>query len=708
MANESAPVTGGILQRSELLLSFALLGLLIVFLVPLPTFLLDLLLAFNLSATVLVLLITLTVRQPLEFSTFPSLLLLLTLFRLSLNVATTRLVLLNADAGEIVLAFGNFVVGGNLVVGLVIFLILIVIQFVVITRGAGRVSEVAARFTLDAMPGKQMAIDAEMNAGLIDEAEARRRRAGLMRETEFYGTMDGASRFVRGDAIAAVIITAVNLIGGFLIGLSKGMPLSQAIRTYSILTVGDGLITQIPALITATASGILVTKATSEASLGQELGKQMQSAAGPIRLGAIIVLGLSIAPGMPTIPFLGLGLGLFWLARQLANAAKRVPATAAEPAAPTGPSGAAPASPIEGYLEDFLLTDRVSLEVGAALVPLVSARRGPGLLDRIGGLRRDLAKQNGLWIPAVRVRDNIQLDPPVYRVLIGGREVGRGEVRPDLWLAIDPGGTAKIPLEGEEVREPAFGLPARWITDAERNRAEMAGYTVVDAPSAIITHLGEIVRRHAAELLGRDDLKAMVDKLREASPAAVDDVIPNVVTLGTLHRVLTNLLAERVPISNLMRIIESLAVHAPTTKDVGELTERVRTDIGRAIADRFRDTLGRIRAIVLDPRLEVELRRSVQGNQLTIDPGRLEQLTRKLSTELRAANARGHDVALLCDSSLRRAIHHVLARALPDLAIMAYVEIPTDLLMEPVAVIRPEDLAGGTSTVANLLEPAKA
>ncbi len=501
MANDSAMTTGNILQRSELLLSMALLGLLVVFLVPLPTFLLDLLLAFNLSATVLVLLITLTIRQPLEFSTFPSLLLLLTLFRLALNVATTRLVLLNANAGQIVLAFGNFVVGGNLVVGLVIFLILIVIQFVVITRGAGRVSEVAARFTLDAMPGKQMAIDAEMNAGLIDEAEARRRRSSLMRESEFYGTMDGASRFVRGDAIAAVIITAVNLIGGFIIGLTKGMPLSQAIRTYSILTVGDGLITQIPALITATASGMLVTKATSDSSLGQELGKQVRTAAGPVRLGSYIVLGLSIMPGMPTIPFLALGTGLFALSRRLARPTKpepAVPAAAESAAAP----GTTPASPVEGYLDDFLLVDRASLEIGAALVPLVSARRGPGLLDRIGGLRRDLAKQSGLWVPAVRVRDNIQLEPSGYRILIGGREVAHGDVRPDLWLAIDPGNATKIPIEGESAQEPAFGLPAKWIPEAERSRAEMAGYTVVDAPSVIVTHLGEVVRRHAAELLG--------------------------------------------------------------------------------------------------------------------------------------------------------------------------------------------------------------
>ncbi len=688
-----------LLARSELLLSVSLLGLLIVFLVPLPTLILDLLLTLNIGATILLLLITLTVRQPLEFSTFPSLLLLLTLYRLALNVATTRLILLNANAGEVVQAFGQFVVGGNLVVGLVIFLILIVIQFVVITKGAARVSEVAARFTLDSMPGKQMAIDAEMNAGLIDEPEARRRRQQLMRESEFYGTMDGASRFVRGDAIAAIIITAINLIGGFIIGLTKGLPLAEAIRTYSVLTVGDGLVTQIPALITATASGILVTKATSESSLGQEIGSQFDAAAGPLRLGAFIMLGLALMPGLPTLPFLVLGGLLLVLSQRLTPAVRETPQEAAAAAA-------APKSPVEAYLEDFTLADRISLEIGAALIPLVSTRQGPGLLERIGGLRRDLARQNGLWVPAVRVRDNIQLEPHTYRILIGGREVARGTVRPDHWLAIDPGGVARITLAGEETQEPAFGLPARWIAEADRNRAEAAGYTVVDAANVIITHLGEVVRRHAGELLSRDDLKAMIDKVRETSPAVVDDLIPNLLSLGTLHRVLTILLDERVPISNLPRILESLAVYAPTIKDPAELAEKVRVDIGRAVVDRFRDASGRIRAMVLDPRLEVELRRSLQGNQLVLDPARLEQLTLKLAAELRKANTRGYEVALLCDSSLRRAVRQALVRALPDLMVVAYQEIPNDLLMEPVAVIRPDDLLStGPSAVGAMFDP---
>ncbi|MEO2088061.1 MAG: flagellar biosynthesis protein FlhA, partial [Gemmataceae bacterium] len=466
MANDTTGTRTG-LHRSEFILAVALLGLLVVFLVPLPTFLLDLLLAFNLSATVLLLLVTLTVRKPLDFSTFPSLLLLLTLYRLGLNVATTRLILLHGHAGDIVQAFGQFVVGGNLVVGLVIFAILVVIQFVVITKGAGRVSEVAARFTLDAMPGKQMAIDAEMNAGLIDEPEARRRRTELMRESEFYGTMDGASRFVRGDAIAAVIITAVNLIGGIILGLINGLSVGLAVNKYSILTIGDGLITQIPALITSVAAGMLVTKATSGNSLGQELSGQFQSSVAPLRLGSLILAGLGFAPGMPMIPFLALGIGLFLASRAIARQIEKKAAQPQTPAAdqPAGglPPGSAPGQPrsaMEGYVDDFLLTDRISLEVGAALVPLVNARRGPGLVERIGGLRRDLAKQNGLWVPAVRVKDNMGIDPRAYRVMIGGREVARGELRPDQWLAIDPGAAAPLAIDGEAAREPAFGLPA--------------------------------------------------------------------------------------------------------------------------------------------------------------------------------------------------------------------------------------------------------
>jgi len=468
----NAPKTGVaiLLKRSELLLSFGLLGILVVFLVPLPPMLLDLLLAFNLAATILLLLVALSVKQALDFSVFPSLLLLMTLLRLALNVATTRLILLNGNAGHIVSAFGNFVVGGNLVVGLVVFLILVIIQFVVITRGAGRISEVAARFVLDAMPGKQMAIDAEMNAGLIDETEARRRRQNLMRESEFYGTMDGASKFVRGDAIASLIITATNLIGGIIIAVMKGMAIASAIRTYSVLTIGDGLVTQIPALIIATTSGMLVTKATSQSSLAQEIGAQFVNNAGPMRLGGVVLMAMAFLPGLPSIPFVVLGIGLLIAARYVGRK------TSESAAAQTGkPGDDQPAkTPAEVSAEEFLHADRISLEIGARLIPLVEPSRGTSLVDWISGLRRDMARQSGLWMPAVRIRDNMRLEPDNYRILIGGREVARGQIQVGKLLAIDPG-TARGPLQGEPTQEPAFGLPAQWIHESDRQRAEMSG-----------------------------------------------------------------------------------------------------------------------------------------------------------------------------------------------------------------------------------------
>jgi len=572
-------------QRSELVLSMAILGVLVVLLVPLPTVLLDLLLGFNLAITVLLLLITLSATRPLDFSVFPSLLLLMTLFRLALNVATARLILLQANAGHIVDTFGRFVVGGNLVVGLVVFLILVIIQFVVITKGASRISEVSARFTLDSLPGKQMAIDAELNTGAIDDKEARRRRELLMRETEFYGSMDGASKFVRGDAIAAVIITAINLVGGIIIGMLKGMPISQAISRYSILTVGDGLVSQIPALIVATASGMLVTKATTQSGLGQEISEQVTLSSRPLLVGGVIVLALALVPGLPWYAFIPMAVALFIAGRRLA-ARQAKAATSAEGQAGAAAAGGAPGGPgrpaAEIPLDDFLQVDRACVEIGARLIPLVDPKRGTGLIDRIGGLRRDLARKNGLWVPPIRVRDNIQLDAETYRILVGGREVARGQLRPERWLAIDPGNT-RVPVDGEQTRDPAFGLPARWIAENDRQRAELGGFTVVDAPNVLVTHLGEVVRRHAHELLSREDLKILVDKARESSPSVVDELIPNVLTMGQIHRVMTLLLEERVPISNLTRILESLANHAPTTKDAVELAERVRVDLGRAI-----------------------------------------------------------------------------------------------------------------------------
>ncbi|MDW7995579.1 MAG: flagellar biosynthesis protein FlhA [Gemmatales bacterium] len=676
--------------RSEWALALAMLGVLVVLLIPLPPPLIDLLLATNFALTLLVLLVVLAAKEPLDFSVFPSILLLMTLIRLALNVATTRQILLHGQAGSIVDAFGQFVVGGNLVVGLVVFLILVVIQFVVITKGANRISEVAARFTLDALPGKQMAIDAELNNGTIDEAEARRRRHQLMREAEFHGAMDGASKFVRGDAIAGLVITAINLIGGVILGITRGMTIGQAIQRYSILTVGDGLVSQIPALIIATAAGMLVTKGATQIGLGQEISSQLLGRPRALYIGAAILAVLALAPGLPKWPFLLLAGILTWSARQLQPPPARPPE---EKKAPSRSAG----QPIERHADEFLQQDRMCLEIGARLIPLVDPNRGAHLLDRIAALRRELARRHGLWVPPIRIRDNLQqLEPEAYRILIGGREVARGQLRPDRLLAIDATGN-RPPIEGEATTEPAFGLPARWISENQRQAALLAGYMVVDPPSVLITHLGEIVRRHAHELLSREDVKLLVDKARALAPSLVDELIPNQLSLSTLHRVLCLLLEERVPISNLIRILEALSHHAAATKEAVELVERIRPELGRDICDRFRDGQNRLQAIILEPRLHLELQRSLHQGHLVLEPGRLERLVLRLSELWRRAVAQGQEVALLCDQSIRRPLRQALLRSLPDLGVITYAEIPTNLTLHPVAMLRLEDMMTPTT-----------
>lgn len=683
-------------QRSELVLAGSLFSLVAILLIPLPGPILDMLLALNLALTMLLLVITLSAKQPLDFAVFPSALLLLTLFRLTLNVSTTRAILLHGEAGTIVRAFGDYVVQRNLLVGLVVYGILVIIQFVVVTKGAGRISEVAARFILDAMPGKQMAIDAELNSGAISEPEARSKREHLMREAEFHGAMDGASKFVRGDAIAGLIIAGINLVGGIIMGLMRGMDISGAVHTYSVLTIGDSLVSQMPAFLISIAAGILVTKATSKSSLGQELNAQVMGNPKALAIGAALLLSMAAVPGMPKLPFLALAAGLWWATRLAMAPPKAAPAGQATGAAGTAtatPGSATDGAGRESIVEDFLHTDRVSIEIGARLIPLARSERGGALVDRVMSLRRDLAKKNGVWVPAIRIRDNIQLDANGYRFSVNGREVARGSIRVGCHLALSAGDLPLSTLEGEATKEPAFGLPARWISEHDKARAELAGYTVVDAVSVLITHLSEILRKHASELLSREDLKQLVDKVRETSPSLVDELIPNVLNMGLLHRVLVLLLDEHVPISNMTRILECLANYATQIKDPLELTERVRVELGRMICDRFRDAQAKLAAIVLDPRLETELRRGIQEKSSLLDPLRLEKLVTALANNWRKAQLGGKDVALLTDASLRRPLRHALVRALPELSVIAYQEIPTDVGLQPVALIRPEDVA---------------
>ncbi len=670
-------------QQSELLLSVGLLVSLAVMLVPLPTFLLDMLLALNLAQAALLLLITLGTRHPLELSVFPSLLLLLTLFRLTLNIATTRLILLEADAGRIVSTFGSLVVGGNLVVGLVIFLILVIIQFVVITKGSGRISEVAARFTLDALPGKQMAIDAELNAGAITMEVARERRANLAQETEFYGSMDGAGKFVRGDAIAGLIITAVNLVGGVVIGLTDGLGFGDALRTYSILTVGDGLVSQIPALIIATTAGILVTKSSSNSALGHEIGEQVFRHERPLWTGAGMLAVLALLPGFPKLPFLLLSAGLLMYLNR--RRAKPVVDSAPEASSSTEQPGD------REQLDEFLVRERASLEVGSRLIPLVKSSQTKGIAERITLLRRDFAKSHGLWIPPVRVVSNLELASEAYRFQIAGREVAASEIRIDRLLAITPEDRS-IDIPGEATLEPAFGLAARWIDRHHQRQAEIAGCTVVDPISVLITHLGELLKQHGHELMTREDLKVMLDRVREFAPTIVDELKPDVIKMGSLHRVITKLAAERVPMADMSLVLESIGNHAQTTKDADDLVELVRVDLGPLICERYRDESGSVRVITLHPHLEAGVRERLRDGQLLLGATALERLLDKIGQQASDARRRQQPLALLSDAALRRPLARILSRAIPELGVISYQEIPNNLTIQPVSMLRPEDV----------------
>lgn len=678
------------MRQSEMLLSMGLLGVLIVLLIPLPTFLLDMFLAGNLAITVLLLLITISVAQPLEISVFPSLLLLLTLGRLSLNVATTRLILLDGDAGKIVSTFGGVVVGGNLVVGLVIFLILIVIQFIVITKGASRISEVSARFTLDALPGKQMAIDAEVNAGTLNEAQSKVRRKELAQETEFYGAMDGAGKFVRGDAIAGLIITAINLIGGVLLGVSNGLTIWEAITRYSILTVGDGLISQIPALIIATAAGILVTKATSEISLGGEIGEQLLSNTRPLILGAVILGAVALTPGLPKLPFIAIAATLVIVARQLNARAARAEEEVEEPQAD-------PVAQADQQFDDFLQSDRARIEIGVRLIPLVNSTDGTGLADRIATLRKDLTEKYGIWVPAIRIRDSLQLKPDEYRIMVNGREVARAELKSNCLMAINPS-DSDVGIDGEETTDPAFGLKALWISEDLRSRAELKGMTVVDLPTVLITHLGEILRRLAHELLGREDMQSLVDKVRETAPSVVEELKPEVIRMGDIHQVLALLLKEKVPLTNLTRILEAIAHCAGTAKSPVEIAENVREYLGRDIFARLRTENGSVSVIVFDPRIEMQLRESTVEGRIVLQHAALERLMATLHEIVADASNSGIEVAVLTDRILRRSVRQLLERSLPDMPVVAFNEVPSDIAIDICSVVKFESVFTANQT----------
>ncbi|MHC4426092.1 MAG: flagellar biosynthesis protein FlhA [Planctomycetota bacterium] len=669
---------------SNFILAFGLVAVLGTLIIPLPTPVLDMLLACSISLAIGVLIVTLSSREALELSTFPSLLLFVTLLRLSLNVASTRLILLQGNAGKIIQTFGGFVAGGSFVVGLVIFLILVVIQFIVITKGAERISEVAARFTLDAMPGKQMAIDADLNAGTITETQANERRSKIVKESEFYGAMDGASKFIRGDAKAGLIITAVNIIGGIAMGYSRGMNVAGAVRTYSVLSIGDGLVSQIPSVIIAVSSGFLVTKISSRYSVGQDLSKQFLKTSQPLLIAAVIIASMAFIPGLPKIPFLLLGTGAALLGRMVAQSekdSKHKHSATPQPKAEKQP------------VEELLDVDRVSVQVGVRLISMVDPRKDSTIFDRIGALRRKFAQQLGIVLPLVRLRDNINLEPTAYEIRIAELPIAKGRLEPDMFLAMDPG-TVQAKVEGVETTEPVYGLPALWVTPGNKENAELNGYTVIDPESVFITHLSEILRRHAGDLLTREDVQLLIERLRKTQPSLVGEVVgpDREVSIGLLQRVLKNLINDGIPIRELTAVLESLAEHASKTKNAAVLTEMVRKRLSRTITEQYKNDNGKILAITLDPALEHQMASTLQqeadGINLALPTEMAMDVSRAAAQAWKTAMDKGNDkVVLLCDSRLRSPLAVMLSRTVSLLPVVAYDEIVLGTEVEPIETV---------------------
>jgi len=677
-------------KNVDLMIAVALIAILAVMVVPLPPLILDLALTLSLGSSLLILIVALYTNRALDFSIFPSLLLITTLFRLALNVASTRLILSEGHkgdeaAGEVISAFGHFVVGNNYVIGFIVFVILVIINFVVITKGSGRVAEVAARFTLDAMPGKQMSIDADLNAGLINEDEARRRRREIEAEADFYGAMDGASKFVRGDAIAGIIITIVNIVGGLFIGvLQRGLEVGAAAEIYTKLTIGDGLVSQIPALIISTAAGTIVTRNSSGRDIGSEVVSQLflNSKAILIVAGAMAVLGT--IPGLPGTPFYTLAIlmaGFAWvLTKYKAEEQEQANRAQAEKAA----------KPEKEKIESLLPLDLVELEVGYGLINIVENEKGGDLLERIVAIRKQFALDLGIIVPSVHIRDNLQLSPGEYRVLIKGNKVGGGALKPDYLLAMDPGNVVSR-IDGSPTKEPAFGLDALWISRGQKEEAEMAGYTVVDLSTVMATHLTEIIRTHAHELLGRQEAQSLIDNFKKSYPKVVEDLIPEPLSLGAVVKVLQNLLKEQVSIRDLLTIFETLADEAQRTKDTEVLTEAVRKALARSISARYRNDEGRIQVLSLEPRLEELVANSLlqteQGVQLVMDPRVASAMIEGIASSIERNPQIAGQPILLTSPTARRHLFKLTHRFIPQLVVLSHNELAPDTRVANVGVV---------------------
>lgn len=670
-------------NNQDIVLAVCIIGILCVLVIPIPTWILDILLTLNISLAVVVLITTIYLKHAVEFSVFPSLLLVVTLFRLSLNVASTRLILSETNAGKVIDSFGGFVTSGSYIVGVIIFAILVVIQFVVITKGAGRISEVAARFTLDAMPGKQMGVDADLNAGLITEDEARTRRHTIEREADFYGAMDGATKFVRGDAIAGIIITIVNIIGGLIIGvLVKGLSIPVAAATYTKLTVGDGLVSQVPAIIIATASGLIVTRTESETNLGRDFSAQLMRHPRALGVGAVMLLAFGIVPGMPTGPFtvLGIILGLmtYLTARQQNTDQREIEATELAKLE-------AEEEEIPERTEDLLTVDPLKIELGYGLIAMADPKQGGDLLNRIQIIRQQLATKMGFVVPVIRIVDNMRLKPNEYRVLIRESEIVRYELMPEQLLAMNPG-LAEETVGGIPTTEPAFGLSAVWIQTAQRDHAESLGYTIVEPTAVLATHLTELIYAHADELVTREDLQALLKHTKETAPTVVDELVPNLLTLGEVLKVVHNLLRERISIRNFEIILEMLADYGPRTKDTDVLTEYVRHALARQISESCSDEEGVLSVVTLSPQIEQELLNAVDraetGEYIPISPERADSIGQATVNAVEPLVTAGHEPVVLTSSQARRFFKRIAERYIPKITVLSYNEIDPSVKLE--------------------------
>ena len=691
----------GILKHGDLLMTFGLFGVVMMMIMPVAAGFLDSVLAISIGLSLLILLVILYVKDPSDFSGFPTLLLFITLFRLALNISSTRLILLDGYAGQIIETFGNFVVRGNYVVGLVVFAILVIINFIVITKGAGRIAEVAARFTLDAMPGKQMSVDAELNAGIITEAEAKTRRRKVEQESDFYGAMDGASKFVRGDAIASVLITLINIVGGFAIGMfQKGLSVTESLERFTLLSVGDGLVSQIPALITSVAAGILVTRAASKDELGKELGRQLILFPKAMAILTVMLVIMALVPGMPMIPFMvlaGITGYIAWALRDenvLAQATGELASNDSDKTAKSGQPGEKAEGEKKGSagekLEPLLNLDPFQIELGYGLVSLADKRKGGDLLERVTGVRKTFAQEMGIIVPPIRLRDNLQLEANHYRFLLKGNTVAEGTLMPGHWLAMNAT-NSKTQLKGVPTTEPVFKLPATWITDIERKTAEISGYTVVDTASVLITHLSETVKRNSHEILSRQDVQNLLDNLKTTHPTLVTELVPGLLNVGQVQRVLQNLLAEGLSIRNLAGILEKVGDYASISKNPDELSEYARKALGMQIVKHYVDESNNLRVITLDPELEQQISQGIRQTQMEIsllmEPKIAQHVMGVLSRKIQQLVAEGLPPIVVCGPQLRLPFRRFFETTFADLAVLSYAEIPAKVEIQTSATI---------------------